>query len=92
MRTRTDSKTYRLPDENVISVGDERFRCGEILFNPTEIGLANETGLHYLITKSINSISSDLGIRSEMWSNIVTAGGKCCFSAKWELRFLRFNT
>merc|ERR1711964_571117 len=27
-------KTYELPDGNVITVGNERFRCAEVLFQP----------------------------------------------------------
>lgn len=27
-------KSYELPDGNVITLGDERFRCPESLFNP----------------------------------------------------------
>merc|ERR1712032_1394193 len=28
-------KTYELPDGNIITVGSERFRCPEVLFNPS---------------------------------------------------------
>merc|ERR1719503_200507 len=31
-------KTYELPDGNVIPVGNERFRCPEVLFQPSFIG------------------------------------------------------
>ena len=31
-------KTYELPDGNVITVGNERFRCPEVLFQPSFIG------------------------------------------------------
>merc|ERR1712170_39509 len=29
-----DEKTYELPDGNIITVGNERFRCPEVLFQP----------------------------------------------------------
>lgn len=29
---------YELPDGNVITIGNERFRCAEALFNPALIG------------------------------------------------------
>jgi len=32
-------KTYELPDGNIISVGPERFRCPEVLFQPAFIGM-----------------------------------------------------
>jgi actin beta/gamma 1 len=31
-------KSYELPDGNVIAVGNERFRCPEVLFQPSFIG------------------------------------------------------
>ena len=31
-------KTYELPDGNIITVGAERFRCAEVLFQPSLIG------------------------------------------------------
>jgi actin len=31
-------KSYELPDGNVIVIGSERFRCPEVLFQPTMIG------------------------------------------------------
>lgn len=31
--------TYELPDGRVITIGNEKFRCAEALFNPTLIGL-----------------------------------------------------
>ena len=42
MKAATESsdkeKTYELPDGNIITVGSERFRCPEVLFNPSFIG------------------------------------------------------
>ena len=31
-------KTYEFPDGNIITVGMERFRCPEVLFQPSFIG------------------------------------------------------
>merc|ERR1712194_365664 len=31
-------KTYELPDGNIITVGSERFRCPEVMFQPSFIG------------------------------------------------------
>ena len=31
-------RTYELPDGNVITIGNERFRCPEALFKPDLIG------------------------------------------------------
>merc|ERR1711865_1338316 len=42
MKAATESsdkeKTYELPDGNIITVGSERFRCPEVLFQPSFIG------------------------------------------------------
>jgi len=41
-------KTYELPDGNIITVGSERFRCPEVLFQPSLIG-KEASGIHYHI-------------------------------------------
>ncbi|KAL0002933.1 hypothetical protein SO802_016714 [Lithocarpus litseifolius] len=38
-------KSYELPDEQVITVGAERFRCPEVLFQPSMIGM-EAAGIH----------------------------------------------
>eukprot|EP00441_Pelagodinium_beii_P008184 CAMPEP_0197703510 /NCGR_PEP_ID=MMETSP1338-20131121/125473_1 /TAXON_ID=43686 ORGANISM="Pelagodinium beii, Strain RCC1491" /NCGR_SAMPLE_ID=MMETSP1338 /ASSEMBLY_ACC=CAM_ASM_000754 /LENGTH=281 /DNA_ID=CAMNT_0043287407 /DNA_START=18 /DNA_END=863 /DNA_ORIENTATION=+ len=42
MKAATESsdkeKTYELPDGNIITVGSERFRCPEVLFQPSFVG------------------------------------------------------
>ena len=40
-------KSYELPDGQVISIGNERFRCPEALFKPDLIGVEN-AGIHEL--------------------------------------------
>merc|ERR1712151_715479 len=49
MKAATESseneKTYELPDGNIITVGSERFRCPEVLFNPSFIG-KEASGIH----------------------------------------------
>ena len=36
-------KSYELPDGQVITIGNERFRCPETLFQPSFIGTKTET-------------------------------------------------
>merc|ERR1719146_472538 len=36
--TSDKEKTYELPDGNIITVGSERFRCPEVLFQPSLVG------------------------------------------------------
>ncbi|CAK5033496.1 unnamed protein product [Meloidogyne enterolobii] len=48
-------KSYELPDGQVITVGNERFRCPESLFQPSFLGMES-AGIHetsYIITKRI---------------------------------------
>merc|ERR1739837_5167 len=49
MKAATESsdkeKTYELPDGNIITVGSERFRCPEVLFQPSFIG-KEASGIH----------------------------------------------
>merc|ERR1719479_264160 len=45
-------KSYELPDGNVITIGNERFRCPEVLFQPNLIGKEDE-GVHKLVLNSI---------------------------------------
>ena len=33
-------RTYEPPDENIITVGDKRFRCVEVLFPPVSLARA----------------------------------------------------
>ena len=40
-------KNYELPDGQVITIGNERFRCREVLFTPSLIGKELQ-GVHKL--------------------------------------------
>ena len=66
-----------LPDGQVITVGSERFRAPEVLFQPHLIGLEQD-GLHKLIFNSI--MKCDVDIRKDLYSNIVFAGGNTMFA------------
>merc|ERR1719511_305171 len=45
-------KQYELPDGNVITIGNERFRCPEVLFQPNFVGMES-AGVHKLTFDSI---------------------------------------
>jgi actin beta/gamma 1 len=67
---------YTLPDGNVITIGNERFRCPEVLFQPNLIGKEDE-GVHKLILNSI--MKCDVDIRKDLWKNVVMSGGSTMF-------------
>jgi len=69
-------KSYELPDGNVITVGNERFRCPEVLFQPQLIGMEQE-GIHKLTFQSI--MKCDVDIRKDLYANIVMSGGTTMF-------------
>eukprot|EP00808_Paulinella_micropora_P000778 g48314.t1 len=65
-------KNYELPDGQVITVGNERFRCPEVLFKPNLIGKEND-GIYDSIMKC------DVDIRKDLYGNIVMSGGTTMF-------------
>jgi len=65
-------KTYELPDGNVITVGKERFRCPEALFNTQPLG-KTLPGIHLTTFNSI--MATDVDVRKDLYENIVLSGG-----------------
>jgi len=70
-------KTYELPDGNIITVGAERFRCPEVLFQPSMIG-KEAAGVHDTTFQSI--MKCDVDIRKDLYANVVLSGGTTMFS------------
>jgi len=69
-------KTYELPDGNVITVGNERFRCPEVLFKPAMMG-KETTGVHDTMYGTI--MKCDVDIRKDLYANIVLSGGSTMY-------------
>jgi len=69
-------KQYELPDGNIITVGAERFRCPEVLFQPSFIG-KESPGIHKLTFNSI--MKCDIDIRKDLYKNTVLSGGTTMF-------------
>jgi len=69
-------RDYELPDGQVITVGNERFRCPEVLFQPALIG-KESSGVHTTTYESI--MKCDVDIRKDLYGNIVLSGGTTMF-------------
>jgi actin len=69
-------KDYMLPDGQVMTIGNERFRCAEVLFKPNLIG-REHAGIHELVYKSIQAC--DIDVRRILYENMVLSGGSTMF-------------
>ena len=69
-------KSYELPDGQVITIGNERFRCPEALFQPSFLGMES-AGIHEACYNSI--MKCDVDIRKDLYANIVLSGGNTMF-------------
>lgn len=69
-------KTYELPDGQAITIGAGRFRCAEVLFQPSLIGM-EAPGIHETAFNSI--MRCDVDIRKDLYGNIVMSGGSTMF-------------
>merc|ERR1711864_4618 len=63
-------KSYELPDGQVITIGNERFRCPEALFQPSFLGM-EACGLHETTYNSI--MKCDVDIRKDLYANTALA-------------------
>jgi actin-related protein len=69
-------KSYELPSGEAITIGNERFRSPETLFQPAFIGMES-AGIHETTYNSI--MKTDEDIRSDLYGNTVLAGGSTMF-------------
>ncbi|XP_073150397.1 actin-97-like isoform X1 [Henckelia pumila] len=67
---------YETPDGRMITVGSERFRSPEILFQPSMIGM-KDARIHESTYSSIMKCDED--IRKDLYGNIVLSGGSTMF-------------
>lgn len=71
-----EQEEFRLPDGRVIPLADERWKCPETLFNPSQAGLESQ-GVAGLVWESIKNCEIDL--RRTLLSNVVLSGGSTMF-------------
>ena len=69
-------KEYELPDGQVIKVGLERFKCPELLFNPSMNG-TEAKGIHKTCYDTI--MKCDVDIRKDLYANVVCSGGSTMY-------------
>jgi actin-related protein len=74
-------KNYELPDGQVITIGNERFRCPEALFKPSFLGMEAE-GIHKTTYNSI--MKCDVDIRKDLYANVVLSGGIIMYNGIFE--------
>ncbi|KAF0984498.1 hypothetical protein FDP41_000397 [Naegleria fowleri] len=68
---------YELPDGSSVSVGEERFKCPELLFNPSLTGHHDSLGIVELCKKTI--YDTDIDLRKTLAQNIFLSGGSTQF-------------
>ncbi|KAJ6246508.1 actin-10-related [Anaeramoeba flamelloides] len=71
-KSTTIEKNYELQDQRVVTLGNERFRCLEPLFQPSLIGCKQE-GIAQGIVSSIQK--GDVDLRKDFYQGIVLFGG-----------------
>ena len=69
-------KSYELPDGQVITIGNERFRCPEALFQPSFLGMKS-AGIHETCYNSI--MKCDVDIHEDLYFNTVLSGGSTMY-------------
>ncbi|MEB0006868.1 actin family protein [Pseudomonas sp. RTB3] len=74
-------ESYELADGQKITVGDERFRCPEVLFKPS-LTESEVAGIHEMTYNSI--MMCDFDIRKDLYNNIILTGGSTMFSGMAE--------
>ncbi|CAF4551682.1 unnamed protein product [Rotaria sp. Silwood2] len=63
---------YELPDGQIITIGNERFRCPEALFKPSMIG-REEDGIAKMVYNTI--MKCDIDVRDRLYRRILLSGG-----------------
>jgi actin-related protein len=69
-------RQYKLPDGNVIHIGDHLFHVPDVLFAPDRLGI-HDPGLSKMVCSSI--MKCDMDIQKNLFAEIVLSGGSTLF-------------
>ncbi|EAL62684.1 hypothetical protein DDB_G0289505 [Dictyostelium discoideum AX4] len=69
-------KSYKLPDGRMITIGNERFRCPEALFQPSLLAMDYD-GIHETTYNSI--MKCDVDFHKDLYGNVLLSGGSTMF-------------
>ncbi|KAK3088095.1 hypothetical protein FSP39_014613 [Pinctada imbricata] len=69
-------RSYELPDGQVITIGNERFRVPEAIFQPSYLP-SESSGIHEITCDSI--MRCDVDIRKDLYANIILSGGSTMY-------------
>lgn len=67
---------FEMPDGEIITLREERFRCAEALFKPWLMG-SSCPGIHEIVWQAIRKC--DVDIRKDFFANILLSGGSTMF-------------
>lgn len=71
-----DCVSHALPDGRIIPLGNMRWRCPEVLFNPSLVGLESQ-GVAGLVWESVEACEIDT--RKDLLSKVILSGGTTMF-------------
>jgi actin, other eukaryote len=66
-------KRYELPDGQMITLGNERFRCAEALFRPSLFGKTPSIGIHQATHNAISKC--DATLQASLYDSVILSGG-----------------
>jgi len=70
-------KNYELPDGQIITIGNERFRGPEALFKPHYLGMETP-GIHEVLVRCIQNCAID--VRRDLFNNVILSGGSTMYN------------
>jgi len=70
-------KNYELPDGQIITLGNERFRAPEAFFQPHLLGMET-CGIHEILIRCITNCAID--VRRDLYNNVILSGGSTMYN------------